>query len=97
MKRIIGFIFFLLVLVFGLFFGLLNAEPVEVNYYFGTREMPLSLILVMMLVAGALLGALAGLGLVLREKREIHRLRREIRVTEKELTNLRSLPLKEPR
>lgn len=97
MKRILAFIFFLLVLVFGLIFGLLNADPVTVNYYFGTREMPLSVVLVMMLVVGALAGALAGLGLVLKTKREVHRLRRENRVSEKELNNLRSLPLKEHR
>ncbi len=97
MKRIVGFLFVLLVLVFGLFFGLLNADPVQVNYYFGSRELPLSFVLVMMLVIGALAGALAGLGVVLRSKREVRRLRKEIRVAEKELSNLRSLPLKEPR
>lgn len=97
MKRIVGFVFFLAVLVFGLFFGLLNADPVQVNYYFGSRELPLSFVLVVMLVIGALAGALAGLGLVLRMKREVHRLRREARTAEKELTNLRSLPIKEPR
>lgn len=97
MKRIVGFLFVLLVLVFGLFFGLLNAEPVHVDYYFGSRDLPLSLVLVMMLVLGALAGAVAGLGLVFRVKREVYRLRREIRVAEKELSNLRSLPIKEPR
>ncbi len=97
MKRIFGFLFVLLVLVFGLFFGLLNAEPVHVDYYFGSRDLPLSFVLVVMLVIGALTGAVAGLGMVLRTKREVYRLRREIRVAEKELTNLRSLPFKEPR
>ncbi len=97
MKRLVGFLFVLLVLVFGLFFGLLNADPVQVNYYFGSRELPLSFVLVLMLVAGAIAGAFAGLGMVLRTKREVHRLRREIRTAEKELSNLRSLPLKEPR
>lgn len=97
MKRILGFLLILLVLVFGLFFGLLNAEPVNVNYLFGSRELPLSFVLVMMLIIGALAGALAGLSLAFRVKREVYRLRREVRLAEKELTNLRSLPIKEPR
>jgi lipopolysaccharide assembly protein A len=97
MKRIVGFLFVLLVLVFGLFFGLLNADPVTVNYYFGARELPLSFVLVVMLVVGAVAGALAGLGVVLKTRREVRRLRKELRVAEKELGNLRSLPLKEPR
>lgn len=97
MKRILGLVFFLLVLVFGLFFGLLNAEPVPINYYFGSRELPLSLILVITLLAGAVCGALAGLGLVFRMRREIARLRRELRASEKELANLRALPLKDER
>lgn len=95
MKRIVGFLFVLVVLIFGLSFGLLNADPVKVNYYFGSRELPLSFVLVVMLIVGALAGALAALGMVLRTKRELHRLRREIRVAEKELSNLRSLPLKD--
>lgn len=97
MKRILGLVFFLIVLAFGLFFGLLNADPVTVDYYLGTREIPLSLILVITLLAGALLAALASIGLVLRMKREISRLRRKVGVTEKELNNLRSIPLKDER
>ncbi len=95
MKRVLGFFLILLVLVFGLFFGLLNAESVHINYFFGSRDLPLSFVLVMMLIIGALAGALAGLGLVFRVKREVYRLRREIRLAEKELKNLRSLPIKE--
>lgn len=95
MKRFLGLFLLLLVLVFGLFFGLLNADPVMVNYYFGSRSVPLSFALVVMLVVGALCGALAGLGHVFRLRREIHRLRREHRIAEQELANLRALPIKD--
>jgi putative membrane protein len=95
MKRIVGLIVILLVLVFGLFFGLLNAEPVTVNYYFGTRELPLSFVLVVMLVLGALFGVLAGLAHAFKLRREIHRLRKEHRLVEQELANLRALPIKD--
>jgi putative membrane protein len=97
MKRTIRFVFFLLVLALGLFFGLLNAEPVSVNYYFGTRQLPLSLILVLTLVCGALAGLLAGIGPMFRLRRELRRLRKEMRNTEKELGRARAFAVKDER
>ncbi|MDX9741459.1 MAG: LapA family protein [Gammaproteobacteria bacterium] len=95
MKRIFGLIVTLLVLVFGLFFGLLNADPVTVNYYFGTSILPLSLVLVFTLLFGAVCGVLAALGHIFRLRRELHRLRREQRHADEELSRLRPLPVDE--
>jgi putative membrane protein len=95
MKRIFGLILTLLVLVFGLFFGLLNADPVTVNYYFGTSTLPLSLILVFSLLLGAVCGVLAALSHIFRLRRELNRLRREQRRTDEELSRLRALPADE--
>jgi putative membrane protein len=92
MKRILSLVFFLIVLVCGLFLGLLNAQPVRVDYYFGARELPLSLVLVAAVLLGAVCGVLAALGSIFRKSREIARLRKEIKLTGKELSNLRSLP-----
>ena len=92
MKRIFSLVFLLIVLLCGLFFGLLNAAPVRIDYYFGARELPLSLILVITLLAGAVCGVLAALGLIFGKNREISRLRKELKITGKELDNLRSLP-----
>jgi putative membrane protein len=92
MKRIISLVFLLVVLICGLFFGLLNAEPVRIDYYFGARELPLSLILVITLLAGAVCGVIASLSLIIGKNREISRLRKELKITGKELSNLRALP-----
>lgn len=97
MKRIFSLVFFLIVLICGLFFGLLNAESVRIDYYFGARELPLSLILVITLLVGAVCGVLAAFGLIFRKSREIARLRKEIKITGKELSNLRSLPYQDER
>jgi putative membrane protein len=97
MKRIFSLVFFLLVLISGLFLGLLNAQTVRVDYYFGARELPLSLVLVAALLVGAVCGVLAALGLIFRKSREIARLRKEIKITGKELSNLRSLPTQDER
>lgn len=95
MTRVIGLIFILVVLVFGLTFGIMNAESVQIDYYFGMGEMPLSLILVIAFVVGALFGAVVNAGMILKLKRQIFKLRKEVRVTEKEVRNLRALPIKD--
>jgi len=95
MTRIIGLIFILVVLVFGLTFAVLNAESVQINYYFGIYQIPLSLILVIAFVIGTLFGAVVNVGMMLRLKRQISRLRKEVRFTEKEVKNLRALPIKD--
>ena len=95
MTRVIGLIFILVLLVFTLSFAVLNAEPAKINYYFGISQMPLSLVLVIAFVIGALFGAVVNVGMILRLKRQIFRLRKEVRVSEKEVKNLRALPIKD--
>ncbi len=95
MKRIIFLVIFLLVSVVGLSFALMNAETVTLSYYFGTIEAPLSIVVVISIALGALLGVSTSMVMVLGLKQEIARLRRSVKVTEKEVANLRSLPLKD--
>lgn len=95
--RIIGILFFIFIAVTSIAFAVLNADPVTLNYYIGSAETPLSLALVGALGSGALLGVMASTGVILRMKREISRLRRERKNTEKEITNLRNIPIKDSR
>jgi putative membrane protein len=95
MKRLISFIIFLITIIFGLIFAVLNAEPVAFNYYLGKGEFPLSLILVITLAIGAVLGVLGSLTVVLKSKRELAKVRKTAKLQEKEVMNLRALPLKE--
>lgn len=95
MRRLIGFLAVLIVILFGLSFALLNANQVDVDYYFGTVGAPLSLALVVALIIGAIIGVLTTLGMILGKQREVHRLRRRVKDTEKELNELRRLPLKD--
>ena len=95
MKRIFLFIVFFIVAIFGISFAVLNADNVNLNYYFGRFEAPLSLVIVISLACGALLGILASLTLILRLKHEQGKLRKSVNLAEKEVENLRSLPLKD--
>ena len=93
--KVFTYIIMLLVLVLGVSFAILNATPVPFNYYVGKNELPLSLLLVITLAFGGFLGLAAGLVMHLKMKRENFRLGRKIKLVEKELTNIRKIPLKD--
>lgn len=93
--RIITILFFVLVLLLGISFACLNADLVEINYYIGTARFPLSLLLVMALAIGACVGFFVGFGLYWRARCQNRRLGKRIKLAEKEIENIHSIPLKE--
>lgn len=95
MKRVLSFIIFFLIGLIALSFALLNAEEVKINYYIGSTTAALSFVMVLSVAAGAVMGIIASLGLVLKLKREISKLHKVVKTTEKEITNLRSIPIKD--
>lgn len=95
MKKIILFIIIFIILIIGISFAVLNAEAVRLSYYFGDINAPLSLIIVLSLACGAVLGMLASLTLVVRLKHDLKKLDKSNKLAEKEIENLRSLPLKD--
>lgn len=56
--RLITLLLFLIVAALGTLFAVLNAAPVPFDYYLGQGEFPLSLLLVVVLATGILLGIL---------------------------------------
>ncbi len=97
MSRVITLVLIAVLVLLGLAFAVVNAKPVELNYFLDSREVPLAMVLVLTLIAGSLLGMLFSLGLVIRLKREALRLRRQIKQAEQEVVNLRTMPLKDVR
>lgn len=95
MKRLLLLILFLLLLALGISFAVHNAEPTTLNYYFGTITGPLSLIVIIALAAGALLGVSTSLLLVFNQRRKVARLQRKLNTCEQEIRNLRHLPLRD--
>lgn len=93
--RIFRLIVFVLIFVVGLYFGVLNSHDVQLRYYHGQMDVPLALVVVLAALLGAVFGIIAGLGMLVKSKREAARLRKTLSLTEKELAHLRSLPLKE--
>ena len=95
MGRLFGSIFILLLVLCGLSLAVVNTESVTLHYYLGSLSLPLSMALVVALTIGALLGIIVSMGLVMRLKMENAHMRRSLLMKEREVSNLRSLPLKD--
>ncbi len=92
--RIITYIIALIILLAGVIFACLNAEPVKLNFYLGAHTIPLSLLLVVTLGIGLLVGLMASAMMYIKLKSENYRLKNRIKMTQKEVENLRTMPLK---
>ncbi|MES9936490.1 MAG: LapA family protein [Sedimenticola sp.] len=93
--QLIKLIILLLLMAVGVVLTVLNSESVVLNYYFGSRELPLSVVLVAAVAFGALLGLVASLGGFFRLKRQNSELRRKAQLASQEINNLRSIPIKD--
>ena len=93
--RIISYFFLLIIILFGMTFATLNSESVTINYYFSQTSVALSLLLVLVFALGCLIGMIAGLWLLLKAKLKSHRLRQRLNLAEKEIENLRAIPLQD--
>lgn len=93
--RIISFIFLLFIILLGVTFATLNSSMVTINYYIGHKTLPLSLLLVSVLTIGSLLGMMVGFWLLLKVKLKNYHLRQRLKLAEKEVENLRAIPLRD--
>lgn len=93
--RILSYIFILLIIVLGITFATLNSMTVNVNYYVGHKDMPLSLLLAIVFAFGGLMGIIVGLWILIKTKMKNFRLRQKLRMAEKEIENLRAIPLQD--
>lgn len=92
---LIRLLLFTALIVIGVVFAMHNSEIVTLGFYFGSQEMPLSLLLIFTLIVGAILGMLSATWIILRLKRENAALRRKTKLVTEEVENLRAIPLKE--
>lgn len=93
--RIINILFVCITLLFGVTFACLNSQTVVINYYFNQKNLPLSLLLVFSFGIGLLLGLIVSVYSYLKVKSENRRLRNRANLAEKEIENLRAIPLKD--
>jgi putative membrane protein len=78
--RIVTWVVWLSVFLFLLAFAAKNLEPISLHFYLDRSwQAPLVVVLLAFFAAGAAFGMVAMLGTLLRQRREISRLRREAR------------------
>jgi lipopolysaccharide assembly protein A len=93
--RIFSYIFLIIIVLLGITFATLNSETVNVNYWLGHRTLPLSLLLAIVLGLGSFLGILVGMWILIKTKLKNYRLKQKLRLAEKEIENLRAIPLQD--
>lgn len=67
--RLLSIIIVLSVMLIGASFAIINSSEVTLNYFIGHADIPLSVLLVMTLITGFLLGVVSMIGKVLHLKR----------------------------
>ena len=93
--KIFYFILTGIVVLIGITFSVLNAEQVTVNYYFGHYKLPLSMLLLLSISFGLLLGFCTSLIKIIKLRSKNYCLKNKLKVFEKEVENLRAIPLKD--
>ncbi len=77
--RIVTWAIRLILFILLLAFAAKNTDPVTLRFYFDLAwQAPLVALLLAFFVAGAFVGIVAALTTLLRQRRELHRLRRDI-------------------
>lgn len=95
MSRIAKLILVFVILLIGLAFHLKNNQPIELNYYIDVINLPLSWLVVIILFVGSIMGVLSSLPIIIKLKRDKLRLEKQIKNSEKEINNLRVMPVKD--
>ncbi len=93
--RYIFYIFWIVVIIIGVTFAGLNSHAVMVNYYVNESKIHLPILLIITLVFGAILGIIAMIPMLLKNKQTNRKLKHRIKQIEQEVNNLRAIPIKE--
>ncbi len=91
----IKFLFVVIIVAIGLAFHVKNDIMVTINYYLGTIDVSLSVVVIASLLIGALLGMFTSLGMIVPLRRERSKLKKSVKTAEQEVSNLRSIPLQD--
>jgi len=91
----LGYIVFLLIIVLGVSFAIINSAPVAIHYYVGVTKLPLSLLLAAAFGFGLIIGFSALLISSIKLRTNLGRTRKKLRIAEQEVDNLRTIPIKD--
>ena len=93
--RVLYYLLLLAIILLGASFATLNLQTVTVNYYIAQHSLPLALLLALTFSLGCVFGLILGFWFLFKSKLKLRRLRKRLTLAEKELENLRTIPLRE--
>lgn len=93
--RLIKIILYMLLILIAVSFAALNAGSIEVNFYFTSLNLPIPVLLCIMLGLGFFIGLLSFFVKYWRLKIDLIKTRSQLHVMDKEIRNLRNIPLKD--
>lgn len=95
MLKTLGLLLLILIFCLGVTIGYYNATPVTFDYLVGSVQIQLVVLLLVDFAVAVLITAVLCGGRILVQRAQIRRLRRQLRESDTELKNLRSLPIKD--
>lgn len=95
MKNIILILLFVIVLAVSALFFAQNDTMVQIKYFAGVIDWQLNWVLISTLVLGFILGAVSVLTHLMTAKIKLVNANRRLALREKEINNLRALPIKD--
>lgn len=93
--RIVTYVFWFAIVVLGVTFASLNSSAIEINYYINQSHIHLPILLLITLMLGAFLGVVGLLPTLAKSNHRNRRLRSRVKQVEKEVLNLRTIPIKD--
>ena len=93
--RLIMMIIYLSLAVLGVIFAALNASTMTLNLYFKTLALPVSVWMIIAFTLGVFMGFILFLGRYWRLKSQYRKANHQLHLMEKEIKNLREIPLKD--
>lgn len=93
--RLFLLFFYLLILMILLAFAALNSTMVDLNLYWQHFQLPLAFIMVVCIGLGLIFGAMVFLGRYWQLRLQYFRAKHQVGLLEKEIKNLRSIPIQD--
>lgn len=91
--RVIYYLLLLFIVAICVSFAYLNSTPIKLNYFIGSAEISVAILVICSITLGVLLGVVVLLPSLFRAKFGNRQLTSQIRRVEQELNNLRSIPI----
>jgi putative membrane protein len=93
--RIFFLFFYLVLIIVSLAFAALNSTEVVLNLYWQSLKLPLAFVMIVCIGLGLVLGAIVFLGRYWHLRCQYARSKNQVSILEKEIKNLRSIPIQD--